>query len=336
LLPNLQHIYGEVQVASNKEFKNPESPIKQRSKMGNIACSLAWVPNQLGKFYKPCDLSLDDLPDDFIKNQTLAKYLGMKRTSGDEITKKLNEQYKQVLGTKEVTMEYLDFAIRNMEAVEKLREKGLILGSENNGNVEPKEATEFFESVDFGKALTETFFRSGSSELDFDNIPTNQIINSDLYIQRVRELVSKNKANEPSSNERFKKVPTKKWEAKNNEIRIFLQEEYKGKCQICRYTFSKRDRQPYFEGLYLVSKTRARWIDDRGNVLCLCANCCAKFKQGSVEAGNVLKQIGEAVEKANPMLTIMLCGEEVSIHFTRKHIIHLQALLTDSSTAVSC
>jgi predicted restriction endonuclease len=304
--------------------------------MGNIACSLAWVPAKFGGFHKPCDLSLDDLHDDFIKNLTLAKHLGMKLTSGDEMMKKLNEQYKQVLGNKELTREYIDFAIRHREVVEKLMKQGLISDSEFDGNVEPEKTTESFESIDFVKALTETFSCSDSSDLDFDDIPLNQIINPELYIKRVRKLVSENKANEPPLNERFKKVPTKKWEAKNNEIRIFLQEEYKGKCQICSYTFSKRDRQPYFEGLYLVSKTRARWIDDRGNVLCLCANCCAKFKQGSVEAGNVLKQIGEAVEKANPTLTIRLCGEEVSIHFTRKHMIHLQALLTDSSTAVSC
>lgn len=39
-------------------------------------------------------------------------------------------------------------------------------------------------------------------------------------------------------------------------------------------TFPKRDGQPYFEGIYLVSRTSARWLDQPANVLCLRDVCC--------------------------------------------------------------
>lgn len=335
LLPNIQHIYGEIQVATNKDFKNPQSPVKQTSTMGNLARNAAWLPDKTGNFYKPCDLPADALSEDFMMKSALTTRLGMKLKSGEDITKKLNEEYKQVLGGKKVTQEFLHSVLGNIEEIEKFIKKGLIANSKSEGNFENEENeenTEPVKSFDFRKELAQTFKQLGSDELDTDgDLPSASPSNPDQYIERATANVLINQENEPRVSERFKKVPTKKWESKNNEVRIFLKEEYKGRCQICNYTFPKRNSQPYFEGLYLVSQTRARWIDNRGNVLCLCANCCAKFKQGSIGAEDILEQIEKEVEKSNPVLHIQLCGEDVNIRFSKNHIIHLQTLLNASS-----
>ncbi|MEH1800482.1 MAG: hypothetical protein V7L13_15215 [Nostoc sp.] len=332
LLHNVQHIYGEIQVASNKDFKNPQLPIKQVSIIGNLARKTAWLPDKNGNFYKPCDLPVDALTEDFMLKANLANRLGMKLKSSEDLTKKLNEEYKQVLGGKKVTQEYIDFVLRNIETIEKLRMKGLIFRSKSEEDSENEGNAQSVESINFRKELIQTFTQLGSIELDRDNeLLTANPSNPERYLKGAEANIISNQENEPPVQERFKKVPTKKWESKNNEVRIFLKEEYKGKCQICDYTFPKRNSQPYFEGLYLVSQTRARWIDDRGNVLCLCANCCAKFKQGSIGAEDILEQIEEEVEKSNPVLHIQLCGEDVNIRFSKKHIIYLQALLNASS-----
>ena len=335
LLPNIKHIYGEVQVANNKYFKNPQSPMKQTSAMGNLARNAAWLPDKNGNFYRPCDLPADALSEDFMMNNTLANRLGMKLKSGEDITKKLNEQYKQVLGGKKVTPELLHSVLGNIEQVEKFINRELIANSRPEENFDKEENEENIQSVklvNFRKELIQTFTQLGSTELDRDDdFRTANPSNPERYLKGAEANVISNQDNEPPVRERFKKVPAKKWESKNNEVRIFLKEEYNGKCQICKYTFPKRNSQPYFEGLYLVSQTRAKWIDDRGNVLCLCANCCAKFKQASVEAEDILEQIEREVEKSNPVLHIKLCGEDASIQFSRKHIIHLQALLNVSS-----
>ena len=131
-------------------------------------------------------------------------------------------------------------------------------------------------------------------------------------------------------------MPTRVWEAKNYEVRTFLKEQYGGKCQICNSTFSKRNSEPYFEGLYLVSHTHARWLDRPGNVLCLCANCCAKFEHGTVEAKNIEEQIKSWKCKAEggikmPSLKVRLCGEDMEIHFTEQHILDLQSLFNSKT-----
>jgi predicted restriction endonuclease len=109
--------------------------------------------------------------------------------------------------------------------------------------------------------------------------------------QKTREEIDAARGREPNVNERFSRVPRKIWEAKNSSVREFLKQQYQGRCQICQETFSQRDGQPYFEGVYLVSRTRARWVDRYGNVLCLCANCSAKFLHGELIATSLLQQI---------------------------------------------
>lgn len=133
--------------------------------------------------------------------------------------------------------------------------------------------------------------------------------------------------------ERFKRVPDIKWEQKNNNARIFLKEQYYGKCQICEYTFSKKNGEPYFEGLYLVSRTKATWVDRPGNILCLCANCCAKFQYGQIQSENILEQIHnfkcikEGGETVSTVIKLRLCNEEVALKFSERHILDLQELL---------
>lgn len=133
--------------------------------------------------------------------------------------------------------------------------------------------------------------------------------------------------------QRFKRVPAKKWEQKDNSVKHFLKEQYGGKCQICDYTFTKRNGEPYFEGLYLVSRTKAAWIDKPGNVLCLCANCCAEFEHGHVEADkiseqiNVFKCVNEGGTENTAIIKLKLCGEDVELKFTERHIVDLQEIL---------
>ncbi len=127
-------------------------------------------------------------------------------------------------------------------------------------------------------------------------------------------------------------MPQKTWEQKNYDVRIFLLEQYKGHCQICNLAFDKRDGEPYFEGMYLVSRAKGRWIDRPGNVLCLCPTCCTKLQVGSVEADDIVEQVGAfrtflegGVDQ--PSLNLQLCGDIVKIKFTERHFLDLQEII---------
>ena len=127
------------------------------------------------------------------------------------------------------------------------------------------------------------------------------------------------------------------WEGKDESVRAFLFEQYAGQCQICDGTFPQKDGTPYFEGLYLVSRTKGRWIDRPGNVICVCPTCRAKFQYGNVVAPDILNQVTAWRTRREggfgTSLAIELCGVPVQIHFTEKHLLDLQEILKSAEKA---
>jgi hypothetical protein len=133
---------------------------------------------------------------------------------------------------------------------------------------------------------------------------------------------------EPPIAARFERILRKDWEKRPSKVREFLLHEYGGKCQVCQDTFLKRDQSPYFEAMYIVSRTIARWVEGPGNVFCLCATCCAKFRFGTVEAEDILEQIRRCkVIDGFAELKTMLCKEEATIRLTAAHLNELRELL---------
>ena len=157
---------------------------------------------------------------------------------------------------------------------------------------------------------------------------------------RRREKISEDIAdaieNEGEPDERFSFGLCKKWNGKNDQVRMELAEWYDGRCQICEKTFTQSNGDPYFEGLYLVSCTTAVWINRVGNVLCLCAGHSAMFQFGPKEVEeDIIQQILRLkVQReggdGNSSIRMKLCGEPVEIKFAEKHLIDLQEMVKKS------
>lgn len=84
----------------------------------------------------------------------------------------------------------------------------------------------------------------------------------------------------PRAAERHEGVPS--------GIRILLRELHDGKCQLCSFTFEKRNSEPYFEIHHLDPEVGHH----PSNLLVLCPNCHAQFEHATVTdfrwAGNWL------------------------------------------------
>ncbi len=81
-------------------------------------------------------------------------------------------------------------------------------------------------------------------------------------------------------------------------IRVLLQEVYQGKCQICGFSFMKKDGTPYFEVHHIVPTEGHH----PKNLLVLCANCHAQMEHAQVSFqrtpdGWVEKVVINGVEK---------------------------------------
>jgi hypothetical protein len=166
------------------------------------------------------------------------------------------------------------------------------------------------------------------------------VSNPERRREQTEKEIAAAREKEPRQSERQKTLPRTVWESKNTEVRIKLKEWYGGSCQICNETFRKRDGENYFEACYLVPRTAegAAWLDRVGNVLCLCADCSAKFHFGPIEsASDIQKKIADLklVKEGGVQphtVSISLCGEDVVITFDERHLIDLQSMLKADPT----
>ena len=80
LLSNTDCLHGTIESCSRQTFVGAKRE-SQRSEVGVLVTEEAWLPHPTGGFGKPQELSLDDLPHEFNKYETLAKLLDMRSSS---------------------------------------------------------------------------------------------------------------------------------------------------------------------------------------------------------------------------------------------------------------
>jgi hypothetical protein len=322
LLLYSRHVRGTIESATRQNFENSERK-DALSMMGTLVTENSWLPERNGELRKPAELGLEDLPDGFAKNEGLGEALGMRPSDVTLLADRLGVRSKDI-----------DFMVRHREEFEEFKRQfeesrqASQTGSEQNGTANDENNA----NLDFAQELQEIFAKPGTERRGDPPLPSGPVGSPELRRERTQEEIERAKLEEPEPEQRFVRVPRKIWERKDLAVRTFLREQYDGECQICAQAFPKRNGEPYFEGLYLVSSTKARWVNRVGNILCLCATCCAKLQHGAVEAEDILEQVESyRTEReggyGEPALHLRLCGEPEKIRFSERHMIDLQEII---------
>lgn len=321
LAPRADRLRGTVESAGRAEYINATRR-DQNSEPHRLATSTAWLPTPDGRWAKPGELGLDDLPQEFLRHQGLADSLGM-------ITPIIQQASTQ-LG---IPVDLLRYLADNPDTVADLTRKA---DRARHGAAIPAAADQPPAPLDYATNLQEAFTKPGMDEQPSDDdgrLPyPGQVAVPGMRRERTAAEVADAQAAEPPVSDRFRFLPRKVWDGKDPATRQFLLEQYAGHCQICDATFPKRDGDPYFDVVYLVSHTNAAWIDRPGNVLCLCPTCAAKFIHGQIEATDILDQVRSWRTRSeggdHSALHLTLASEPRIIRYTEKHLIDLQTLLT--------
>ena len=83
-IPNSDCIRGLVEKSTRQTYEDSTKIERKSEKFGELLCNTAWLPDSNGNMHKPCDLTLDDLPESFVRDERLADQLGMKK---DDVAK---------------------------------------------------------------------------------------------------------------------------------------------------------------------------------------------------------------------------------------------------------
>ncbi|MGI8412951.1 MAG: hypothetical protein ACR2QA_10815 [Solirubrobacteraceae bacterium] len=328
-VPYSSLIRGVVEYSTRKDFTYPERRDPDYSTFGKLLVETKWLPDSSGALHRPAGMALEDLPDGFQPNEQAALQLGMKPS--------LIGKFAEASGyaPHEVTI----LLEKKPEVRAALERAGILKtgGNGNDGTVGPAGD----ELIDYGEELKTAFSRDGQLPVTGDVSVPGVVPDPARRRERTEGAVRTRRAEEPEQEARYRVAHRRVWEEPNEEVRTFLRQQYGGKCQICQLApFARRDGEPYFTSVYLVSRTKGRWIDRPGNALCLCPNCFAKFVFGAFEAEDIgekiasFKMLREGGDRILAM-QITLCGRPATIRYSERHMIDLQALLTVSTEKIA-
>jgi len=192
---------------------------------------------------------------------------------------------------------------------------------------------------DFAKEIKESFNKSGITSFNdeymarVEDTGFGEIINPGQRGARLRDDYFENIRNEPAQDVRWKQTERCLLESPNEAVRKTLYEWYLGRCQICDETWPKRNGEPFFTAAYLVERHHARWIDEPGNAICLCAKHFAQWRHATKkEFSDVTEQIINLRLRAeggdgNLSIKFNLLNVDCGIKYNEKHIIALKKLI---------
>lgn len=219
----------------------------------------AWIPDKSGKFYKPCDVDIDNLQTEFkyIENNESLKAIGL----GENIKKVQQLQDPVNMKIKEQTGFSLDI-------LEEAKKAG-VTESEFRDFIDKKilkkiEKEEKKYAKTLAEGLNETKGNGNAKEFANHNSSGNIITDDDEYNKAIK---NERDNNDEKFHNKTNNIKTQTDKA-IKRTRNFLEKQYRGHCQICGDTFQYKGEN-YFK-ISSLNKGENRDVNVKGNTLCLC------------------------------------------------------------------
>jgi hypothetical protein len=279
-----------------------------------------WLQSGTKSFVRPCDIALNDLPTGYEKlsaeARALADKLGMKKSEEQEAIALITRGDAR----KQKFAEY----IMNASDEEMAKFERLI----------PKHR-ELSEFKSFKEGI-QNLHRIGNMNSDDRHELPSAVSNPDRYLRNSEESVREAMLIHREG-PRVVAFSVTRNVASNKLAREFLEQEYNGNCQVTGKTFQKRTAGNYFEALSLVGRLDAEYLNDAGNMLCLCPDMVARFMHGHFEWIDSVEEkiLAFRAEKEGGTInmrqvTANVAGDKLTITWSERHFIKLCALWSNA------
>ena len=300
-----KHVYAEYVPNRKEDLRKCDSTMIYYMKR------YPWIPGKNGRFYKPGDIMIQDIRDDFIfdHNNPLLKALQFGKNI-EESQKKLEKLEADAAeeGMRLLTREeYNEFQKWKKMQAKKVTGRG-DLNTADLLALETKTA-----SADIRNQIPET-----------DGI----VRNVERRSQKI-EGSFKNLAALPG--------PQRKLFSRTNESndkeRTALFNWYNGSCQMCGTCIIDYKGRPYFVARNIIQQSKLpenirNTVELGWNSLCLCPNCAARYQVCEKDISSIAEQI-KCLEIENHKedllaLEIQLAGKPQKIRYVPKHFLALK------------
>ena len=326
--PNSDCIQGVVERTETQTYDASTTHPQTSKQFGDLLINTPWIPDSDGNMRKPNELSLDDLPESFIRDMWLANQLGMKEVEVTEFAEKSGIPIEAIRDLMENPEEYEKYKAWKAGEARQIQQPLLKQGNTGSKTIPHR--------IDYGSEFEDSFNRPGRTEVQSHIMDDGKVLNPKRRREKSSEEHHDRLRGGLSADDRRKQTIRMILEGPDPQVREYLFQMYGGKCQICNNTFPERDGKPFFVASYIVERQKSEGVDTSANALCLCADHFAKFKHGAIEGEDILIQIeGFQTESeggnCKPILDVNLCGEKCEIRFKEKHLVDLQELIKASN-----
>jgi hypothetical protein len=224
----------------------------QKSSLVLHLSKAAWIPDRRRVFHKPAEMTKAKLHPDFKydnRNTWLDEIgFGEAEKLADREYQKQRES-AQALGCPPKIVDLINSCPATERGAMWQRCEEMLRKS-----VAERKRAQWLQQnpMSFREGFMTAFQRSGIRGEQTDGFTSGLSRNPNRRIDKLTAEISAAIQVEPSLEGRFAFQVRKTWKGKNDKVKEALLHWYQGRCQICDWTFTQRNGQSYFEGLYLV------------------------------------------------------------------------------------
>ena len=353
--PNSDCIRGIIEKSTRQTYESPKEK-QETSPFGTLLIDASWLPDSAGNMHKPCELTLDDFPESFERNEQLANQLGIKKNEVAELAEKAGIPAEVIEKLKEPSM--LEKFQEFMERED--REKDYEPRITENATNYPHESTQDSRLEPQGKGNStspelSTPLPRLSSEYTTEDI---NLLNESLREFQKWKATKTNGSNptfparsvanperwKTKFKEDLKNLRVKEYEQRMRSVRVtaedthvwlkvnYTNDDEQMVCQICEaeMPFKKRNGEYYFEAVEAFTN-KYFTMEHEAQFLALCPECAARYKEFVKHNDATIQAMIDQLMGSDSFKVSLQLGElDTNLRFVERHWRAIKEILKKS------
>jgi hypothetical protein len=290
LIPNMHLLKGFVEKATRQDYSNSQRE-ESLSLAGKLVVENTWIIGRDGVFHMPSEITLADLPEDCVRDEDLARQLGMElsRTQVD------HDDLKRVAEEVGVRPEYLEMAMNH-----------------------PEEFAKWCEEMKCCSTARPPF-------------PVKPVNDLERRPERISEQLGGAPEKEYEPRERSVRTTRGTVDPVVWLRNQYTNDADQMICQICKeeMPFRKRDGEHYFEAVEALSINHFT-KEHEAQFLALCPLCAARYKEFVKQDKDTMETFRNAVMNSEePEVFLPLGDLKTSVRFVESHFVDMKCILLE-------
>ena len=350
-VPNSDCIQGVVERTQTQTYDDATPNSQISSQFGEFLINTPWIPDSDGNIHKPCELTLDDLPESFVRDMWLANQLGMKKDEIAELADKTGIPVDAIEQLRENPDRWKEFLA--WEAAQAAREKEKLDASypyrrDVNFGVELQggQNSTRRKPINFGSDSN-----AGSTQLDLPDVgsrTTDKAYNRPESAQHNSPAFPVKSIANPERwkikfDEGLRNLSRKEYEQRMRSVRVttatlytrtwlkinYTNDDEQMICQICQLEmpFKKRDGEYYFEAVEALTNDHFT-TEHEAQFLALCPECAARYKEFVKQDEGAMMNMVQQLMSSDSFIVSLKLGElDTNLRFVERHWFAIKEIL---------